>query len=1841
MNVDAASPVIATALAAIQQALASGGDLLTALLPASEQRGLRAAAMARRFDRAMFDELIAPAAGATPELLARLLDVGAVQPTPGRSGWFALDEKRRAHWLGVGAAAGTDTDTLAVGAPMWTRLHKQLADAFAALGPDAELEQLYHRLMLRQGQAEAHWRALYASACERFDLARCESLLDLLSQTARFISPDLASLMTRERGLLGARAALADDYFRTGRYLERRQVLAAFESLLADPQRFILQMHAPGGSGKTLFLCWLGARWCLPRGVPIARVDFDFLGDSERALAPVFLLGKLAERLDTQLPGAPFFELLRDMAEERRRSLAPHGGAPLADDGVQARLVTLDAEVRERLARTLVERCAGQSVVLVLDTLEEATLKHQVNVLDVVEAISAVRQRVQELAPAPHAPRLLLILAGRYTLAEQYPLVQARFASQVLACEVTPFDDAESRSYLQRRLTGIKPPSDPLLAAVVQRAHGSPFKLSLYADILLTTPDLDVAGLGRGVDVDMLYLIERVLKRIADPRLRWLLRYGVLARRLTRSFVDHVLLRAMRRAWRGDLRGDDPAFDGVAHKDWPALWAGPSGAAQRKLDTDALWRQLRDYASASSWVSVDAQVSDAVVIQPVVSHPMRRALLQRDRPVVEQIHRAAMAYARSTASQRSDAERLAELSYHDFQLHRAAAAPAWLRRLQQWQLDDEVVEALALLVLSRDLADSEATPDAPALVPPWARAHALFALAELHAQRGRISEDSSQAVKHLMQARQQLAQFDAIKLPSAAPQPGLAQRGQLRLALAADADQKRAALRELEDALRQRLDPELRSQVLLALERGYRTLDAPRAREFGRQWGRLVWRQGDAESYAESVQAEINQCLREAAPRQALRLSLQAQADVSPAQPRWRSRSDARAAKRYLAQGVPQLLEAAGLSDAALRLQLQQMAAQRAEPGSSARRLQDIEHAELVLAAGDAGSARALASAALQVDPTPSSAHHKPAASALTLRALRVLAQAARSLLDHSAALDAMSQAMAMQAELGEHFDEVRTRLSIARVYLFDLGNLRLAAEHLQDNEDALSGEDIELRVEHLLMRSALHDRMGQEASSQQLLAQARGLLAQVPSERWRVRMQLAVGGLALNDAATRIEQAQALADALEGVDYVGLRLQSMRELRHLKPLVALPASLVRRLDRLCQVQALKLPSQQRLLPGDRIRLAMQRAEMLRVLTLPEQAAQELRGLRALVAAQEPQPWQRQLALCCDRLGLAPTEVLPANWLTRLLITQKRWRGFCAVVRAEAADRAARAGESEAAAKLLKHALREIEQPGMLPASWQVLALASQLALASRQPKLFAELDVKANVQRAQHIGETLGMPAALMPGGAPVAPHSAPQVVAATGLAAGGATAKAAGAAAAVGAESLEPAAAIGLRMFDADSVTRVAYLHSGQMQERRNTPLHAPFTDMLAEFGAGRFSEAASWELVSRLGAMGDRFGCELAACALPEMVQERLQHVHRSGAAPVELLIEHRQPGMHAMPWELMVPALLPAQAPVRSLTLNAAVQRFWRAPAMSGLQPRIAWVQTALGLLGRGKLVADGRLGPATAQLLRSWQQSAGVEVSGVADDASVAALQRQLTSSLIVPSASPPRSGAVLLIKPMHATEQRTQRGLSTGGADLEYFYRHEGAQLEVLDQPDLERLRQLLARQAWTAIHIATPIAQSRSSRELSLQFAADAQSAHTTVFGASVLARLMQGLPAKFAPPLLVIESPRPTSRDETIRQLLQRNAFAAHVFEYGKLPAVVAMGLAPPKVQHRYSGALVQTLFEGLAPAELVQRLRQADPERGTAGSERDLVELLPSAGIALFARDALTMPLTTEMS
>ncbi|MET0382404.1 MAG: hypothetical protein ABW032_03175, partial [Burkholderiaceae bacterium] len=828
-------------------ALAAGADVREALLADDARRLLCLLRMPRRFDRRLCDEVLAaepPQAGL--EAFEVLRRVGLVQPVSGRPGWFqAVGHGAPPPPEGVesGGGAASDQASLAVGGERWRALHQALALHFEALGADGELEALYHRLMLGDARGERAWNALYDGACDAFDLARCETLLQLLDACARFVGADLAMRGTRERGLLGARAAFAEDHSRTSRYLERDALRDAFEALLADDRRFILQLHAAGGSGKTMFLRWLGPRWCLPNAVPIARVDFDFLDVTERGLASAFMLGKLAERLDPQLPGAPLFELLRDVAEQRRQALIRPPDA--------SALERLEAQVRQRLARVLAERCAGGCVVLVFDTMEDAALKHEIDVAALIGSIAALRRQLREFATDAGPPRLVLILAGRYALELQYPLAYADFKAELVDVEIPPFDGDESSRYLQRRLVGIaRRPADEVVRVAVERARGNPFKLSLYADILLNEPDIGPQALGQDVDVDMLYLIERILRRIDDEALRWLLRYGVLARRLTREFVEQVLLAPMRESLRGGRRHDDPSEDGVRHREWPRLWQARRSPPLQPADVADLWRRLRGYAGASSWIGADTDDADAVVIQPIASHPMRRALLKRDRSVVARIHRAAIAHARRGAQTPAA---LADLIYHEFALHGAGAAGRWWKRVRAALEagDRPAVQALASVVLSEDLRESEIAADddaRPPLVDRRTQARALHALAYAHDWR---RSDWSPQDADLARARACLEQFDALAAWLEGPIVDPVFDGMMRLDLMGhDPAQRDRALRTLEDALRGRMDSRQRGAVLMTLQTAWETLDPARARRFASRLAQWALRAGDARGFA-------------------------------------------------------------------------------------------------------------------------------------------------------------------------------------------------------------------------------------------------------------------------------------------------------------------------------------------------------------------------------------------------------------------------------------------------------------------------------------------------------------------------------------------------------------------------------------------------------------------------------------------------------------------------------------------------------------------------------------------------------------------------------------------------------------------------------------------------------------------------------------------------------------------------------------------------------------------------------------------------------------------------------
>lgn len=1793
-----ASLLDATSIESMQRkvaaALISGTDLREALLADDAKHLLRALRVPRRFDQAMCEEvLFGELPPASRQALETLKQMGLVRAVSGRPGWLEAVEdtaptRSDSHDDGV--------DVLAIGGARWRALHRALATRFDSLGVDGELEGLYHWMMLGEQSAELRWNALYDGARDAFDLARCETLLKLLDACARFVSAELATRGTQERGLLAARSAFADDHSRTSRYLERNALRHAFEAFLVDERHFILQLHAAGGSGKTMFLRWLGPRWCLPKGVPIARVDFDFLDVTERGLHAAFMLGKLAERLNQQLPGAPLFELLRDIAQERRRVLA----RPFEFDAKA--LSRLEAEVRQRLARVLVEHCSGRCVALVFDTMEDASLKHELDMLALIESIAALRRQLKEFAVDRSAPRLVLLLAGRYRLEEQYPQAHETFSGDLVDFEIPPFDAEESHVYLQRRLAGIaQAPAPEVVDVIIKRARGNPFKLSLYADILLSEPDITAGALGQDVDVDMLYLIERILRRIDDDALRWLLRYGVLARRLTRSFVEQVLLAPMRNSLRGNRRDDDPLEDDVRHREWPRLWVARRAPPLQPADLTDLWQRLRSYASASSWIGIDADGADAVVIQPIASHPMRRALLHKDRRVVSQIHRAAIAHARRSPVSGAV---LADLTYHDFALRGSRAACSWWTLIRSC-LDNgelEQVQALASVVLSEDLRESELPSREEvqgSLVDEGTRARAFHCLAKVHCLNWK--RDPALEGKALSRARAFLEQFDEVAKTLDVPVVDRVSDSMLRLDLwGHEAEHRDRAVHSLEAALRSRLDARVRGQVLATLHRIWVPLDAKRALHFARR--RMHWaiRTGDARALGSMLLLQVRDQRSRGQPMAALKTLVNGQQMLKSRAAHWLVRGDAHQAAREFRDEEPITLSAAGLVGAALRREEQLHFPTNIgtdKPASFAAR---SNRAALLLASGRLRDAMQ-ASEEMRKTLPGGSARGTLRDKSLRLEILNLQAQTSRRMMQFDDAFDAMSQIAAMHSQIGDHSAEVATRLQMARMQLLDIGDLQLAAEQLQDRDDALADEAIPLRFEHAQLRASLAWLRGDARRAVALLDTAVELQRQRPAghERLRAGVDLAVAGLRMSPPGLQVTHLRDLCNHWSTMDYVGARLSASTGLRHVQTLDQLPADICRRLETLSRIVPLHLAGHQRLLADDRIRLTLLRVDLLRVIGRTARAERELRGLGYALHQHPAGQWMRAVARCCDRLGVSPDDILPAGWFARVVSGARRTPYLMALIYLEAAERSAKLEQSARKVQsLLDHSTRAWN-PDKAPRSFlhvRQLSLQARLrAPDSGKPDRLA--------RRLVELRERLGcQPEKEAP---PPLDTESQADVAALSL----------------------PTVAIELRWIAPGEVFNVKHAaNSRESSTRYSRDLETEFDRSLTRFGYA--GEIAAYETIvdAMLRPPAGEFVTQMADASISPETRERLAAAQADKLTPIEMTVGSRHKRLRILPWELMTPrgddSLASRSEETLPITLRRGVGSFWRCPFPFTLRPRIAWAQRALNELSGGGLNEDAHFGRRTMKALSKFQESNGIRVSGIIDAETMAMLANCAQARRLQRGALSPCR--VLLITPDRETTISNQRGSEAQGTSLSWTYRERGVFVDTLHEPDIELLRKKL-EERFDVVHIAGPLAQSRSSGGLSLQFAASHEDSHATALGPGVLARVLSNSP------LVIIEVPRSSSESETVMQLLLRNVFASVLFDQGELANIIALGLTQPAEQQLMCDTLVDALSQRAAPAEIVRRLRGL-PTFGPS----HVTHLFSTAGIALFSRD----PFITEL-
>lgn len=746
-------------------------------LKGDEEAGLlRRAALFRRLDAASLKLVLVDPEEDPAARLDALRAAGRLEPAAGQPGALVFRAGGReallSRWDVVldpssGRVSGADADEL-------RDLSRRLADHFAGRGESWELDHLHHLLaadaaigILRMEELlrgflpqpnEATGGALPASDAgdgPGLALGRAFDVLEIVEKQLRWVPAAGKESYNAARRQVETWLEWSDAWYRTRRYVARPRVHGWFFELLAEgaPRR-ILELHAPGGSGKTMALRWLATHHHIPRRHPFAHLDFDqYLGSVQR---PWELLLRCAEQLDRQIPGAPFASLIAE-SKDLQASLASlrQSGARLD----AAHLDSFEIEFPQRFSSILLSLPIGV-VTIVVDTFEEAMLRGLTPVPAFVASLVMFLRS---------CPRLRLILSGRYplrhgdfeaALAEKFPREHQFLLEQRRTERLPQFGREEAAVYLAGR--GLRLEPDQLERIFTEAGHPaeggagepelSPFYLALLADLLEhRAPGQDLGLLLENLgQVRLIHLIERVLARIEDVRVRWLLRYGSAPRRLTRDFFAEVLLPHLKRVHGGRSPEDDPSRD-----PWPEplrhekLFFSEGELLAEGDDGAALWERLRRFAATDAWVE---EKGDALVFHANAREPML-ALLRKNR-ALRRIHGASAAFFQRRGREAGPGEErallLRQAVFHRFQLA-DPDLPAGDRKaaIHLEELMDAAAEAedfVTVVRLGEEIAGEDYRPDgAPALVEADVvaaaqrrRFHAALALADSAAEPASI-----------------------------------------------------------------------------------------------------------------------------------------------------------------------------------------------------------------------------------------------------------------------------------------------------------------------------------------------------------------------------------------------------------------------------------------------------------------------------------------------------------------------------------------------------------------------------------------------------------------------------------------------------------------------------------------------------------------------------------------------------------------------------------------------------------------------------------------------------------------------------------------------------------------------------------------------------------------------------------------------------------------------------------------------------------------------------------------------------------------------------------------------
>lgn len=1727
-------------------------------------------------------------------------------------------------------------------------LAANLAEYYAAQGEAAKLDLLAQQVFIDTRAAWALFEELYKAADDAFDLARCRDIINVLTGRENVLVSFSRSLNDTDR-YRESRTLWATEYYQTVSYYEREELKDELESFFAHSveldypnKKWILHLHAPGGMGKTMFVRWLISRRCVPKPytIPCARVDFDFVDRITSSQHRWRLFLNMARDLEVQIPGNYFRSLITKFSEYE--TILSHAETQ-TDSPTPAQIPPpdkLEDEIRFLFGKALGDAHLDPAldnsglVVLILDTLEEVILYHPDDLLELVRQIEEIRKL---------APRVLLVLSGRYDLTakEQAKLPQfsEQFGAVTQTVRVKPFSKDEALGFLQEKkgLTKDRP-----LEMVVQRSEGNPFKLALFASILIDNPEITADTIRDYPSADLLYLIERVLARIPNKKLHWLLRYGVVPRKLTRAFAEEVIKKHLLLRITGESSHDDPhRYGSLTEKIHETVRQKRifevQDAPAQDINMDELWTDLQNYASSYAWVTTEPSDPNTVVFHGDVVNPMRRWL--ESEPVYKLLHEDAIRYFENKAKEDPNewAKWMGNAVYHRFQLEGAGAAAYWSGLLGR-EANPRRRRDLASEVIGSEYVDDNLKPrrllNGEEIIGVSTLIQAYYWLAQSTIDIAR-SENLAASNPLWTEADYDLQKCEQLQKQYSEDVVSAGDIAAMRAAILTSQNHGEQAIALIEDVLKKKAGDE--EQLLLRLELANAQASLGKYQEAQSQWKASL----DLANRVRTVPLVFVGIYRRLA-----RLHRD-QGDLEL------SAHELEEALGYLTPPESQIKYDLLLELADAYFDMGQFNRGKETIEKTRALLVSVASVNLLrysnylvkfsLASEDWYGAYIRSTRTEAEASTPAAAQSIPNESrglfdSLVVESQELLGMAQRQLFNVEETREAFETARSRWREIGNSKAAQRCMLKKAEMWLSVVGDIRETASTLNEAARLTVQYDAEQTCETMLLSLKQFHLMHDESW---VTGGIEALEKESIDKGWNAKLRaksfVAIGALRLSvdDTKATNEFFAELAEKLEQVKPVSARMILLDPLKEYPTCSNVGWKVA---EELLSLVPLKPNDQDFYINAPKL------AELLRVLGRKDAALSLLNNLLERHSEEGNTLSMRNLWMIRGRTAYDKDSPVELNQIVDGFLDDfKTYELLCAATLVEFAELRYTTNSTSVRLKLLERA-EGLLRGKASESQWMPRLIAARAKLTIKDDRK----EALEQIESAKTLYNYLGNNRAIQELNDFIAEQE-PVPETRTG-----------GEAVTKGLWSPNINAVVTPRAVTIhveDNWTESVKIRTtipDEKEVKREIPIEPEtLIDRLLAFDT---YENYSFSFLKQMTENWILTCTQMGPLLIDNKSADYLQRPSKEKTV-LCLMIDALQ--LSSPPWEMMV---MPSGSDVAA-SLAPGVSHFYRSlgPKPSRTSDT-AWLQAGLSRVGNEGIVADGMFDRKTQQALVRFQREHDLPAHGHFDGKTRRKLKEVLRSELTLPG---PR---VLLLRPGIDRQRAASRGLEVFGLSAEDIYKQEKfGEVKVLEDPNMKEVEKHIQSFMPDVIHIFSTVEES-SSIGIYLDFATGgtgvlpSQSRRQVKGSPSVRGDLpLESVPyltlsaltemmRKYqkrgrARPLLILDVLEPPGRTDLFTQLFLRNAFAAQLYQRGNFESIIATGLTSSDMQEKATRTLVSGLGAFDSVGEIVDRLRRLSdlgnythlPDvHGMRGPMRDysdrgyLGRVVSTAGIALFTQD-----------